>query len=150
LGSWTGYGGEAVKKFSGTARYRISFAKPQGEADGWWLDLGRVAESARVRLNGKDLGTLLKSPYRVRLPQGLIKEQNTLEIAVSNLMANRIADLDRRKVSWKKFYNVNMPARRAENRGADGLFNASRWPPRDSGLIGPVTLVPIESMRFGR
>jgi hypothetical protein len=148
LGSWTNFGGEAVKKFSGTARYTISFDRPRGAADGWWLDLGRVAESARVRFNGRDVGTLIKSPYRVRIPKDLMKEKNTLEVAVSNLMANRIADLDRRNANWKKFYNVNMSARRAENRGADGLFNASRWTPRDSGLIGPVTLAPIEAMRF--
>ena len=146
LGSWTNYGGEAVKKFSGTARYTISFERPKGEAEEWLLDLGRVAESARVRLNGMELGTLIQSPYRIRIPKDLIKEKNTLEVAVSNLMANRIADLDRRNVNWKKFYNVNFPARRKENAGADGLFNASRWQPRDSGLIGPVALVPIETM----
>lgn len=148
LGSWTNFGGEAVKKFSGAAKYMTGFEKPRGEADGWLLDLGRVAESARVRLNGRDMGTLITSPYQIRIPDGLMKEKNILEVAVSNLMANRIADLDRRGVNWKKFYNINMPARRAENRGADGLFNASRWPPRDSGLIGPVTLAPVEAMRF--
>jgi hypothetical protein len=42
-------------------------------------------------------------------------------------------------VFWKKFYNVNFPARMAENR-VDGLFDASQWQPEDSGLIGPVTL----------
>lgn len=138
-----------MKKFSGTARYTITFALPQKDADGWLLDLGRVAESARVTLNGKDLGTLIK-PYRIRIPKDLTKEKNTLEIAVSNLMANRIADMDRRNVNWKKFYNINFPPRRKENAGADGLFNASHWQPRDSGLIGPVTLVPIETMRFAR
>ncbi len=150
LGSWTNYGGEALKKFSGTARYTISFEKPEGAADGWLLDLGRVCESARVRLNGQDLGTLIKSPYQIRIPKNLLKEKNTLEIDVANLMANRVADLDRRNVNWKKFYNINFPARRNENRGADGLFNASRWLPRDSGLIGPVTIVPVESLKFDR
>ncbi|MCI0337347.1 MAG: glycoside hydrolase family 2 protein, partial [Acidobacteria bacterium] len=150
LGSWTNYGGEALKKFSGTARYTISFEKPEGAADGWLLDLGRVCESARVRLNGQDLGTLIKSPYQIRIPKNLLKEKNTLEIDVANLMANRVADLDRRDVNWKKFYNINFPARKNENRGADGLFNASRWLPRDSGLIGPVTIVPVESLKFDR
>lgn len=150
LGSWTDYSGAAVKRFSGTARYRVLFAKPPGDADRWLLDLGRVAESARVRLNGKNIGTLIKSPYQIRIPKDSIEEKNTLEVDVSNLMANRIADLDRRNVSWKKFYNINFPARRKENAAADGLFNASRWQPRESGLIGPVTLVPIESIKFER
>ena len=58
-------------------------------------------------------------------------------------MANRIADLDRRGVVWKKFYNINFPSRLPENRGADGLFTAAAWPPLDSGLVGPVTLIPL-------
>lgn len=148
LGSWTNYGGEAVKKFSGTATYTIAFNKPGLVADGWLLDLGRVAESARVSLNGAALGTLIKAPYQIRIPKTLLKERNTLEIAVTNLMANRVIDMDRRGLPWKKFYNVNMPARKRENAGPDGLFNAARWTPLDSGLLGPVTLTPIETMRF--
>jgi hypothetical protein len=42
-------------------------------------------------------------------------------------MANRIIDLDKRGVQWKKFYNINMSARLAENRGPDGLFTAAKW-----------------------
>jgi len=144
LGAWTNFDSEAVKRFSGTAVYAISFARPQGQADAWALDLGRVAESARVKLNGNELGVLINAPYRIRIPKEPLREQNTLEVAVSNLMTNRIIDLDRRGVNWKKFYNTNMPARRRENAGPDGLFSAARWTPRESGLIGPVTLAPVE------
>ena len=66
-----------------------------------------------------------------------------LQLLVTNLSANRIADLDRRGVSWKKFYNVNMPARLPQNRGTDGLFTAAKWEPLDSGLLGPVTITPL-------
>jgi hypothetical protein len=152
LGSWTDLDGEAVKRFSGTAFYTISFSmKEQGPERGdWALDLGRVAESARVRLNGNELGVLINAPYRIRIPKELLKEQNTLEVAVSNLMTNRIIDLDRRGVNWKKFYNTNMPARRRENAGPDGLFTAARWTPRESGLIGPVALIPVERFSPGQ
>ena len=146
-GSWTALDGEAVKRFSGTAVYTISFARPgQGDCA---LDLGRVAESARVRLNGNELGALIGAPYRIRIPKELLKEQNTLEVAVSNLMTNRIIDLDRRGVNWKRFYNTNMPARRRENAGPDVLFTAARWTPRESGLIGPVALIPVERFSPG-
>jgi hypothetical protein len=148
LGSWTNFGPEVLKIFSGTARYTISFQKPVGLVDGWMLDLGRVCESASVRINGTDLGTLIGPDYRISVPNDIMQENNILEIEVSNLMANRIADLDRRNVNWKKFYNINFPARGRENRGTDGLFNASHWSLRDSGLIGPVQLVPTESMEF--
>ncbi len=147
LVSWTQYDGEAVKKFSGTARYKTTFAAPQDRADAWLLDLGRVCDSARVTLNGKERGVLISPPFRILIPRERMKTENVLEVAVSNLMANRISDLDRRGVPWKKFYNVNFAARRAENRGHDGLFDASRWPPRESGLIGPVTVTPMEHIR---
>jgi len=64
-------------------------------------------------------------------------------VSVTNLSANRIRDLDRRGVPWKKFYNVNFPARFPENRGSDGLFSAAKWEPLESGLLGPVTLTPL-------
>jgi hypothetical protein len=62
-------------------------------------------------------------------------------------MANRIADLDRRGVEWKKFYNTNFPARIPANRNEKGLFDASKWLPRESGLIGPVTITPVEYLK---
>lgn len=147
LVSWTDFGGEAVQAFSGTARYTITFPKPEGGGEGWLLDLGRVCESAVVRLNGTDLGTLIGPTYRLVLDEDLIQADNVLEVDVSNLMANRIADLDRRQVVWKKFYNVNFPARLPENRDEKGLFDASLWRPRASGLIGPVTLTPVAFTR---
>ncbi len=148
LSSWLKLDGDAYKNFSGTARYTLSFNRPQGTNVYWLLDLGRVAETARVRLNGQELGTLFTSPFRVRVPEALWKETNTLEVEVSNLAINRIIDMERRGVRYKKFYNTNFPARRPENRGADGLFDATKLAPRDSGLLGPVTLTPVEPVRF--
>ncbi|MDO7851724.1 glycosyl hydrolase [Hymenobacter convexus] len=141
LVSWTTLG-EAGKKFSGTATYTTTFAQPQGTADGWLLDLGRVAQSARVQLNGQPVATLLGPSYQVYLPKYQLKATNTLTVTVSNLMANRIEDLDRNHVDWKIFYNTNMPAKLKENRGADGLFTTEKWAPLESGLLGPVTLTP--------
>ena len=148
LGSWTDLETEGVETFSGTACYTTRFAKPEGDADAWRLDLGRVCESARVVLNGVELGTLIGAPYQLTIPSDQLKAENTLEVYVSNLMANRIVDLDRRGVNYRKFYNVNFPARIRENRGRDGYFNAARWKPQDSGLLGPVTLAPLLKLRF--
>lgn len=146
LGSWTDFEGEAVKRFSGTARYTISLKKPAEQADGWLLNLGRVCESARVTLNGRELGTLISAPFQIAVPADRLDEENTLQIEVSNLMGNRIADLDRRGVNYRKFYNVNFAARLRENRGPDGNFSAAKWPAQDSGLIGPVTLTPLQAL----
>jgi hypothetical protein len=146
LASWTAWGGEAVKAFSGTARYSISFPGPKARATAYALDLGAVHDSARVRLNGKDLATLIGPRFRLVIDGSSLAETNVLEVAVSNLMANRIASLDRQKVRWKKFYNVNFPARLPANRGPDGLFHADHWPPLPSGLLGPVTLTPLTAV----
>ncbi len=146
LKSWTELGGDDVKAFSGQATYTVNFDRPTGDADAWSLNLGRVAESARVVLNGRELGTVFTTPARLVVPQDFLKEKNTLEVTVANLMANRIADLDRRGVPWKKFYDTNMPARRGENTGPDGKFSAAKWSPRPSGLLGPVTLTALGAL----
>jgi alpha-L-rhamnosidase len=143
LASWTTFGEEDVKQFSGTATYSTTPPKLSGDAVAWELDLGRVCESARVRLNGKDLGTLIGPTFRVTIDRASLADRNVLEVSVSNLMANRIATLDKAGVRWRKFYNVNFPARLPQNRGPDGLFSAATWEPLDSGLLGPVTLTAL-------
>jgi hypothetical protein len=143
LSSWTTWGDEDIKHFSGTARYTKSFATPSGDAVAWQLDLGVVHESAHVRLNGRDLGTLIGPRFRVNVERSQLAPDNVLEIDVSNLMANRIAAMDRAGVRWRKFYNVNFPSRFPQNRGGDGLFSAALWDPMASGLVGPVTLTPV-------
>jgi glycosyl hydrolase family 106( putative alpha-L-rhamnosidase) len=137
LVSWTERGDEEARRFAGTARYSIRFDAP-GEASSYLLDLGRVAESARVRLNGKELGILFARPFRVET--GLLRPTgNELEIEVTNLSANRIRDLDVRRVPWKVFEDINFV-------GIDYKpFDASGWPLKPSGLLGPVRLEPLAS-----
>jgi len=135
LESWTARGDGAAEAFGGTARYRTTFDAPAGAdtAAPLVLDLGKVCHSARVRLNGRDLGVVFMPPYRLAIDQ-LQPRGNTLEIEVTNLAANRIRDLDRRKVAWRIFHDINLV-----NIGYKG-FDASRWPVFESGLIGPVTI----------
>ena len=144
LGSWTNLDIAGVKEFSGTAEYNTSFKKPSVIATSWLLDLGNVKESATVILNGKKIATLIGPSYTVTIPASVLKDDNILQVIVTNGMANRIIDLDKRGVQWKKFYNINMPARLAENRGPDGLFTAAKWEPKPSGLLGPVTITPLK------
>ena len=137
LGSWTQSGDTNAQSFAGSALYTLTFDAPAGSADDNWLDLGAVHQSARVRLNGRDLGTLLIPPFRVAT--GKLKPQgNVLEVEVTNVSANRIRDLDRRGVVWRTFRDINFV--NIDYRP----FNASDWPLTDSGLLGPVTLVPVK------
>jgi hypothetical protein len=94
-----------------------------------------VSESARVRLNGRNLGALIGPTFMIRLDASLLSDRNVLEVHVTNLMANRIAALDKAGVPWRTFYNVNFPARLPQNRGTDGLFTAAKWEPLEAGLV---------------
>lgn len=147
LGSWTLQSDE-LKRFSGTASYRTTFKKPQGNAPAWELDLGKICSSATVLLNGKVLGTLVGPEWKLIIHSDKVKDTNELEVRVTNLMANRIIDMDKRGVEYKKFYNVNFAANSRENVGEDGLFTGAGWEPLESGLIGPVSLSPLEAMHI--
>ncbi len=143
LCSWTDLPDTEAKRFSGTAQYSTHFRKPAHAAAAWQLDLGMVSESAEIILNGSRLAVLLGPPYQLVIPAAALKTMNLLQVNITNGMANRIADLDKRGVVWKKFYNTNFPARLAKNRGKDGLFTAAAWQPKAAGLMGPVTLTPV-------
>jgi hypothetical protein len=142
LASWTELGDTNAQRFAGTARYTVDFDAPDKAPEHWLLDLGKVCQSARVRLNGSDCGTLIAPPFRVVC--GRLKPRgNRLEVEVTNLCANRIRDLDRRGVKWKNFYDINFV-------GLDYKpFDASSWPLTDSGLMGPVTLAAANPKTLG-
>jgi hypothetical protein len=147
LQSWTGLATEGVKEFSGTAQYSTQLSKPAGAADAWLIDLGDVKESATIIINGKRIATLIGPVYTVSIPDIQLKSDNRLVVIVTNGMANRVIDMEKKGIPWKKFYNVNMPARLAENRGTDGLFTAIKWQPRSSGLLGPVSITPLKFIK---
>lgn len=76
--------------FSGVARYRGSFSLE--EAGPLLLDLGQVGETARVLLNGQDLGMRICPPYRFDLDGAVQAGENRLEIQVANTLVHRIKD----------------------------------------------------------
>ena len=141
LRSWTGFDDPALQSFSGTARYRLEFDAPAGRADAWLLDLGDVREAARVTLNGTPVGRAWSLPFTLQVTGKLKRKGNVLEIDVTNLPANRIRDLDRRKVDWKLMKEINLVDLRYKP------FDASAWEVAPSGLLGPVRLVPLEVVR---
>lgn len=135
LGSWTTLPDPDVKNFSGTARYTTTFDFSGADKSPARLDLGQVAETARVWLNDQPLGISWCKPHLVELGAFLKAGKNILCIEVTNLAANRIADLDRRKVNWKAFHEINFVNIDYKP------FDASSWPVLESGLLGPVRLM---------
>ncbi len=147
LGSWTNTTGNDYQDFSGTAVYTHQFKNLNTSKTGYWLDLGKVAESAKISVNGVVLGTLLGPTYRVFVPAKILKAQNMLTIEVVNSMANRVIALEKKGEVWQKFYNINVSARLKQNLGKDGYFTTKNWQPRPSGLLGKVTITAVEVLR---
>ncbi len=136
LASWTEQDDTNAQRFAGSALYTINFDANATDGAHYFLNLGDVCQSARVRLNGKDYGALITPPFGV-VVDNLKATDNKLEVEVTNVSANRIRDLDRRHVPWKIFGDINIVDVNYHK------FDASNWPLTDSGLLGPVTLTPV-------
>jgi hypothetical protein len=52
-------------------------------------------------------------------------------------MANRVRDMDRKGIVWRKYHEINFVNNHYKP------FDASQWEPMPSGLLGPVRLIPI-------
>jgi hypothetical protein len=139
LKSWTGTGDAEATRFAGTARYSIQMEIPRMAGE-WRIDLGDVRESARVFINGEEAAGLFGVPFRALVGRHLKPGNNLLEIEVTNLSANRIRDMDVRKVPWKNYHDSNIMDQNYKP------FDASRWPLAPSGLLGPVTLTPMKAL----
>jgi hypothetical protein len=144
LQPWTDFKDTSYQVFSGTASYVTHFKMPESKTAHFLLNLGEVNESAEVYLNSKKVATVIGAVFSCKLNREDLKEDNVLEIRIANSMANRIIDLDKNHVYWKKFNNINFAAKLPQDRGKDGLFNAAKWEPVKSGLTGPVTITPIK------
>ncbi|TCD02520.1 glycosyl hydrolase [Pedobacter psychroterrae] len=134
LTSWTDLGDPKANKYSGTGSYVNTFSFDPKKGEAYVLDLGKVAESARVWLNGKDLGIVWSIPFQLRVTDKLKRGKNILKIDVANLMANRIKDMDQNKIDWRNYHEINFVNIDYKP------FDASNWELMPSGLIGPVCI----------
>ena len=105
------------------------------DATAWKIDLGDVRESARVYINGQYLGCAWSVPYVLDCKNTLKKGKNTIRIEVTNLPANRIADLDRKGVKWRKMEEINV----VDINYKKTLYDT--WEPMPSGLNSQVKLI---------
>lgn len=78
-----------VRYYSGTAVYRSTFSLDPVSGR-CWIDLGRVCNMARVKLNGQDLGLAWKSPFRLEATSAVRPGENEIEIRVTNSWSNRL------------------------------------------------------------
>ena len=135
--SWTTLNIPEANTIMGTGRYTLQFELPSINADEWILDLGDVRESARVRVNGQDAGTAWCVPFHIAVGKYLKSGLNTIEVEVTNLPANRIAELDRQLVPWRRFKEINVVDLNYKKTGY------AHWAPLPSGLNSQVKLIPM-------
>jgi hypothetical protein len=126
---------EGIRFFSGTAVYDCRFEGDEtlsGRAGRWLLDLGEVHHTARVFLNGEDLGLAWKVPYQIDVSGKLLPGDNHLEIRVTNSWANRLMGDERKPQSARVTFTSEQ-------------FYTADDQPIPSGLIGPVRILCIEN-----
>lgn len=143
---WTTLGDADLKTTMATGVYttRLDMTSPffnqknpyaEGAA-AFLLDLGDVRETARITINGREVAHLFSVPYRVDITDYLQNGTNTIEIEVCNLPANRIAQLDREGVQWRKFKEINV----VDLNYKKNLYD--QWEIMPSGLCSEVRLIP--------
>lgn len=130
LVDWSENEDPRIRYFSGAATYSQSITiEPSMLSPGrrLWLDLGAVHELAAVSIDGRDVGTAWKAPYRIDLTGKIGVGEHRLEIKTVNLWVNRLIG-DRQPGVQPIAFAPQSPYRQDS-------------PLRRSGLIGPVRLV---------
>jgi hypothetical protein len=136
LRTWEALDGQ-TKILMGTGVYETTFRIRKSELSKTLaIDLGDVRESARVFINGKEIGCAWSVPYVLTFDSKILKRDNTLRIEVTNLPANRIAELDRQGVPWRKFKNEYYDVRYE-------LSTYGGWEPMPSGLNSSVKIYKL-------
>ena len=109
LKTWETLDNDTAKIMMGTGVYTTTVKMTKEEAkSNWVINLGDVRESARVYVNDKLIGCAWSVPFVLDCKDAFKAGENTLRIEVTNLPANRIADLDRKGVKWRKFDEINV------------------------------------------
>lgn len=109
--------------------------KDLADAHAWTIDLGDVRESARVYINNQFVGCAWSVPYVLNCSNVLKEGDNLIRIEVTNLPANRISDLDKKGVKWRKMEEINVVDINYKKTTYD------EWAPVESGLHSNVAII---------
>jgi hypothetical protein len=130
LSDWSTSSDSGVKYFSGIGTYTNTV---QASADWFkkgarlWIDLGDVKNLAEVTVNGKQLGQVWHTPYRIDATSALKPGANQITIKVVNAWVNRMIGDEQTGATKITFADVKP-------------YKANS-PLLPSGLLGPVTVV---------
>jgi hypothetical protein len=158
LKSWTEDENFDTKVFSGTGTYSKSIEINRsllGKDQRLFLDLGDVRELCRIRLNGKPVATLWKSPFRVDITDFAKAGTNKLEVDVTNLWTNRLIGDEQfpddmgwegsQLRDWPQWFLNHQPRPEPRRKTfTTWRHNYKDTPLLPSGLLGPVVLRPVK------
>lgn len=89
--SWTEHTDVDVKYFSGTASYENTFKVTSVDKSAKYvIDLGDVKNIAEVVVNGKNVGTAWKMPFRLDITEAIKAGENAIRVNVTNAWVNRL------------------------------------------------------------
>lgn len=126
---WSKESEDAIRYYSGTAVYRSVFQwKGNDDKTRIYLDLGKVANLATVRINGQDCGTVWTAPLRVEITEAIKKGENAIEIEVANTWANAIKRADKGKAPFKGIWT-------------NGKYRMKEDVLLEAGLMGPLHII---------
>lgn len=144
VGPWTQSPAPEIKYFAGVAKYRRTFALPEGwraRAQRVELDLGRLWAIGEVAINGQPLGVVWTPPFRVDCTKALRDGVNEIVVDVVGTWHNRLVGEARGAVPrWTKT-NITQ-----SQRGVGKDLQSGSWKdldPVEAGLFGPVRLIPL-------
>ena len=96
LNSWIVHENPEIKYYSGTAIYKKNFDIPETmSGNRLYLTFDRIADLAKVVVNGAECAILWTPPYRVDITKYIKSGNNTIEIAVTNTWKNRLVGDER-------------------------------------------------------
>jgi len=127
--AWTILHDTTYQNFSGTGVYSTSFDIDKAKLI-YELHIDSLYESAKIIMNGKAAGYIWAQPNKLDITSHLQNGSNTISIEVANLMANRIRYMDRNKIGWRNYHEINFVNIQYKP------FDASAWPVMPSGMAG--------------
>ena len=152
LESWTKNSDDGIRYFSGIATYSKNFelgGEMFKKGRRIILSLGKVADIARVRVNGKTAATLWRAPFECDITNLARKGENTLSIEVANRWVNRlIGDARLAKSPDELLPKWILEKRKNDTDRIAYTFTKGFWKadedPLESGLLGKAEIRAID------
>lgn len=130
---WTSLPDSVCQRNSGVAVYSATFELPAGATNAV-LRLDNVKYAADISINGRDAQSMWSFPYVTDISHLVREGSNTIAISVRGSAANRIAQMDRDGIVWRKFKDTNLLDVKGKVR------DYAWWPIDTQGMAGPVTI----------